>query len=91
LSGGADIEFVTALFPYTQLLEVMEMCNYCDQHVADETGFVVAGIDEANNRVVVGLREVTEEKVALFREKIADSACISFEEYPVILVSKENG
>lgn len=82
LAEYEDTEIELVKYPYSYLLEVMEACNYADQQAFEDTGFVVAGIDEVNNCVKVGLRELTEEKTAAFKELIADSECIVFEEYP---------
>lgn len=82
LADYKDTEFEIAQYPYSHLLEVMEVCNYADQQAFEETGFVVAGIDEVNNCVKVALREPTDEKIAAFKELIANSDCMVFEEYP---------
>lgn len=82
--SGVDVIIEPAAYSYNELTALYEKLNIAiesDDTVmasifADVTGF---GIDDERNKIVVNFNDISDDKIAKFKEVVSDSSAIEYE------------
>lgn len=82
-ANSEDLIFSTAKYSYSELVSIMDdILQYLKRSQANaDDGFLIVSycIDDQNNRVIVGLSDISDACIASFKEKVCDSPAVSFE------------
>lgn len=78
--GSSNVTFISCLYSYSELKGVLEhIYNGLVSNKKVLDNFVVAKLDDFNNRVVVGLKDCSQDKIMEFKNSIADFPSIVYE------------